>query len=95
MLKKHNQLMVSLLFILDILLTSLALITAYVFRFSDTIIPVTKGIPDYKEYLKIMPVILLISIVTYWLCGLYKPRREGMLREEWFDIDETEGFHVY
>lgn len=86
MLKKHSHLMVSLVFILDLVLTSLALIAAYIFRFSNILIPVTKGTPDYKEYLKIMPLILIICMVTYRFCGLYRPRRVGTLREEWFDI---------
>ncbi len=86
MLKKHSQLMVTLCLVMDGIMTTAAFMTAYALRFTLGVIPLVKGVPDGREYVKVLPVALLLCMVAYHLCRLYVPRRSGTLAAEWWDI---------
>jgi Undecaprenyl-phosphate glucose phosphotransferase len=77
MLKKHSQAFLSLLVLTDALVTSLAWIGAYLFRFYAGVVPLEKGVPDPLVYLTALPWAALLSVVCYRYAGLYKLRREG------------------
>jgi Undecaprenyl-phosphate glucose phosphotransferase len=82
MLKKHSQLFLSLLLLSDATVTAGAWALAYVVRVHAGILPLNKGVPDYRQYLAALPAAALISVICYRYAGLYKPRREGNLAEE-------------
>src|SRR5262245_54172820 len=95
MLKRFNHVMVSLCFLLDIVMTSAAFVSAYAFRFHSGVIPlVDDTVPSRDEYLLALPVLLLISAISYRACRLYEPRRVGTIQRELFDIGRATLFAI-
>src|SRR5262245_41118124 len=87
MLKRFNHLMVSLCFLLDIVMTAAAFVSAYTFRFYAGVIPLLeRGIQPRDQYIVPLPAILLLRSISYRACRLYEPRRVGTIRRELFDI---------
>jgi Undecaprenyl-phosphate glucose phosphotransferase len=59
----------------DLLATLAAFLTAWVLRFRVEVIPVTKSVPDFGPYLRLLPFILAIWPVVFYFHGLYQSRR--------------------
>jgi Undecaprenyl-phosphate glucose phosphotransferase len=59
----------------DLGATLAAFLTAWVLRFYIEVIPVTKSIPDFEPYLRLLPFILVIWPVVFYFHGLYQSRR--------------------
>jgi exopolysaccharide biosynthesis polyprenyl glycosylphosphotransferase len=59
----------------DLLATLAAFLTAWVLRFQVEVIPVTKSVPDFGPYLRLLPFILAIWPVVFYFHGLYQSRR--------------------
>ncbi|MCX5908209.1 MAG: undecaprenyl-phosphate glucose phosphotransferase [Deltaproteobacteria bacterium] len=59
-----------------------AWVCAYYFRFYVDFIPVTKGIPEFKLYFFLMPLVVLIWGIVLKAYGLYEPRRLRSFRKE-------------
>lgn len=89
MLKKHSEFFKSLLFILDLVLISLAWVAAYGLRFYTDLIPVTKGVPSFKPYLALLPAILIIWGIVFKVFNLYRPRRISSHLSEIWDITKA------
>ena len=62
MIGKRKEVWVGVLFVFDLIFLSLSWILAYWLRFHIQLIPVTKGIPPFSDY-----VVLLIAIYVTWL----------------------------
>lgn len=75
MLKKYSQFFISLLFLQEIVLLSLAWLFAYYLRFYSGIIPVYKGIPDFQPYFQLLLPIWIIWGVVFKTYGLYRSMR--------------------
>jgi hypothetical protein len=75
LLKKYNQIFITLLFVLDLFFLSLAWFLAYLLRFESGLIEVTKDIPAWEQHLPLLIIILLISVVVFHASGLYQPKR--------------------
>ncbi len=60
----------------DLLATLAAYFVAWFLRFELQLLPVTKGLPDFDRYLKILPIILLTWPVIFYFHGLYQSRRD-------------------
>lgn len=86
MLKKHSQFFVFLLILCDSLITLCAWIGAYFFRKTGWLIPVTSELADLHLYLKFWPIVLGITLITFFVSGLYQPKRDRYLREEFLQI---------
>ncbi|MBM4082824.1 MAG: hypothetical protein FJ278_24165, partial [Planctomycetes bacterium] len=88
MLKRHSQLVLSLLFLADMAVTGMAWLLAYYLRVVVQIVPVDpqKGVPDFKHYAAAIPVVLVVCALCYAHRRLYVPRREGTGLEEVTDI---------
>lgn len=86
MLKKYNQVFITLLFVLDLLGISLAWFVAYLVRFESGLIEVTKGIPSWEQHLPLLILILLVSIAVFHASGLYQPKRLTSLPDEIYDL---------
>lgn len=60
----------------DLIATLGAYFAAWFLRFELQILPLTKGLPDFDRYLKILPIILLTWPVIFYFHGLYQSRRD-------------------
>ena len=57
---RHNRLLVAFHVISDALLAICAFIVAYAIRFHSGIIPITKGLPPFTQYLNVVPFIAVL-----------------------------------
>jgi len=82
MLKRHHQILQTILGMMDAASTAAALALAYLLRFRSGIFPVPRGIPPPEDYLPSWPVAVAIALIAYRYHGLYEPKRiEGFRRE--------------
>jgi exopolysaccharide biosynthesis polyprenyl glycosylphosphotransferase len=59
----------------DILATAAAVILAYWLRFEVEIQPVTKGLPPFHMYLRLVPAVVVLYPIVFYFQGLYQKRR--------------------
>jgi len=85
MLKRHSQFVLSALFVADMVCTAAAWLAAYWLRFELEIIPL-RATPGFRGYLLALPWLLILSAISYSVCKLYVPRREGTFISEIFAI---------
>ena len=86
MLRKHHQLMLSAVVLLDGLTTTAAFVSAYILRFRFEWLAVTPGPVDRDLYLSLLAPGVVVCLVTYRACGLYRPRRIGSMGPELWNI---------
>ena len=86
LLKKYNQVFISLLFISDLFAVALSWLLAYLLRFEAGIIEVTKGVPSWGQHLPLMVILLLVCSVVFHLIGFYRPRRLSTIPKEISEI---------
>ena len=86
MIKQSHPLILTGLVGSDTVMTSASWLIAYYIRFQTNFIPVTKGVPPFDYYWKLLSPILLMWIVIFHLCGLYRPRRGSSQAEEFVAI---------
>ncbi len=102
MLKRHNQIFLAALMGGDLLLTGLVWLAAYHLRYQ---VPAVRDlfvltfhakplVPLFADYLKALPLVLLLSAFCYQGVGLYLPRREGLLIAEVIDVCKGVGLSV-
>ena len=75
MIERRRQIQVLLQLVGDILATAVAVIIAYWLRFEVQIQPVTKGLPPFNMYLRLVPVVVLLYPLVFYFQGLYQRRR--------------------
>ncbi len=75
MLKKYSQFFISLLFLQELVVLSIAWLLAYYMRFYSGIIPVYKGIPELLPYIKLLLPIWVIWGIVFKAYGLYHSMR--------------------
>ena len=87
MLKKHAQFFISLFFISDLLILSLAWFFSYIIRFYTTLVrPPILGTPDFWLYIKfLLPLLIIWSLLSKTM-QLYRPRRIDHFFSEIFDV---------
>jgi Undecaprenyl-phosphate glucose phosphotransferase len=82
MLKQHSSLMISLLMVADAVAVSAAWLLSYRLRFAYLPVDPLKGIPPLRQYLLMLPPVLIGHLVIFYRIRLYRPRRsEGLVRE--------------
>lgn len=86
MFKKYSQFFASLFIILDLIVVMSIWLLSYFQRFYLPIVPVTKGIPPFIEYIKFMVLIPFIWVPVYISFGLYRSRRLSKWHQELFDV---------
>lgn len=74
--RRHAQFLALAFFAGDILVTATTWLLAYALRF--TILPAPDGIPSMRSVLAGLPTILVLAVVAYHVCGMY---RVGPLRK--------------
>ena len=59
----------------DLAATLAAFLTAWLLRFEIEVIPVTKNVPEFGPYLRLVPFILVLWPIVFYFHGLYQSRR--------------------
>jgi len=77
MLKKHQEVFQTILFLTDMAIISLGWVLAYFLRFYLGPIPVLKGITAAKEFLSLLIFLLPVFAITFRSFGLYEPMRSS------------------
>lgn len=86
MLKQTHPLILTGLVGSDVVMTSSSWLLAYYVRFQTNIIPITKGVPAFETYWKLLTPILVMWFVIFHISGLYRPRRGSSQAEEFVSI---------
>lgn len=87
MLRKHARFFKSLFFISDLLILTIAWILSYVLRFHTTFIrPPILGTPDFRLYLQVLPLLLILWMIFSYQSRLYRPRRIDHLSHELYEL---------
>jgi len=66
----------------DLTLTAAAWVAAYWLRFQTDLIPITREVPEFDRYLGTLPLVLILSVISYRFCGLYQVHRLNRIRDE-------------
>jgi exopolysaccharide biosynthesis polyprenyl glycosylphosphotransferase len=59
----------------DLCATLTAFLAAWILRFEVEVIPVTKNVPEFGPYLRLVPFVLLVWPMVFYFHGLYQNRR--------------------
>jgi len=90
MLRFQTRVMVAAYVAVDVAVTALAWVVAYLLRFHadavGAVIPVTKGVPDLSRYLLLLPVIAVLWPAVLYFHGLYRLKRGRSRIDEFFAI---------
>jgi Undecaprenyl-phosphate glucose phosphotransferase len=86
MMRRYNRLLVAFYVITDALLAMAALLLAYWLRFHSGLIAVTKGYPQFEQYLQMLPFIGLLVPVAFHVQGLYRLRRGRSRVDDFFAV---------
>jgi Undecaprenyl-phosphate glucose phosphotransferase len=83
---RHNRLLVIFYVLSDALLGATAFIVAYVARFHTGIIPITKGLPPFHQYVNVLPFVVVLVPFAFHLQGLYRLSRGRSRVDDFFAI---------
>lgn len=88
MMRRYNRLLVAFYILSDALLGMAAFALAYLVRFRvlDHIVPITKGIPPFEQYLTMMPFIGVIVPIAFQVQGTYRLRRGRSRVDDFFAV---------
>ncbi len=86
MVKRHNRLLVAFHVFADAVLGMVAFVLAYLLRFETGLIPVTRGIPPFEQYLNVLPFVALIVPLGFHFQGLYRLRRGRSRIDDFFNV---------
>ncbi len=83
---RHNRLLVTFHVISDALLGLTAFILAYALRFHSGLIPITRGLPPLRQYVNVLPFIVAVVPLGFFLQGLYRLRRGRSRVDDFFAV---------
>jgi Undecaprenyl-phosphate glucose phosphotransferase len=83
---RHNRLLVAFHVVSDALLGLSAFVVAYALRFQTGIIPVPKGVPPLRQYINVLPFIVVVVPLGFFLQGLYRLRRGRSRVDDFFAV---------
>jgi Undecaprenyl-phosphate glucose phosphotransferase len=86
MINRNSQLLSVWFVTWDLLLTAVAWIAAYYIRFESGWLPITKETPDFALCRRYLPLVLVLSAVSYRLAGQYHVHRLRRFREEMVSV---------
>ena len=90
MLKKKTRAMVATFLAVDVAVTALAWILAYLLRFRvgavALLIPITKGVPEVQHYLALLPFMAVLWPIVLYFHGLYRIKRGRSRIDEFFAV---------
>jgi Undecaprenyl-phosphate glucose phosphotransferase len=83
---RHNRLLVTFHIFSDALLGVCAFIIAYALRFHTGFIPITKGLPPLRQYINVLPFIVILVPLAFHLQGLYRLSRGRSRVDDFFAV---------
>jgi Undecaprenyl-phosphate glucose phosphotransferase len=83
---RHNRLLVTFYVVTDALLGLSAFIIAYALRFYTGLIPITKGLPPLRQYINVLPFIVVLVPLAFQLQGLYRLSRGRSRVDDFFAV---------
>ena len=86
MVKRYTRWLTPFYILTDSLLAMAAFVLAYLLRFETALIPVTKGLPPFRQYVNVLPFIALLVPFAYYLQGLYRVRRGRSRVDDFFAV---------
>jgi Undecaprenyl-phosphate glucose phosphotransferase len=86
MVKRHNRLLVAFHVASDALLGVSAFLIAYLIRFYTPLIPITKGLPPFRQYVLVLPFIAALVPFAFHLQNLYRLRRGRSRVDDFFAV---------
>ena len=75
MIQERHRKTAGLYLISDLASTLAAFLAAWLLRFELEVIPVTKNVPDFGPYLRLVPFVLVLWPIVFYFHGLYQSRR--------------------
>jgi Undecaprenyl-phosphate glucose phosphotransferase len=88
MMRRYNRLLVAFYVVSDSVLAMAAFVLAYILRFHvlTAIVPATKGVPPFEQYLNMLPFIGIIVPAAFHVQGLYRLRRGRSRVDDFFAV---------
>jgi len=86
MLRRHNRLLIAFYVASDALLGLSAFIIAYTIRFQTGLIPITKGVPPLRQYVNLLPFVVVVVPLGFHLQNLYRLRRGRSWVDDFFGV---------
>ncbi|HEY7791826.1 MAG TPA: undecaprenyl-phosphate glucose phosphotransferase [Vicinamibacterales bacterium] len=86
MVRRYNRLLVAFHVSTDALLGMTAFVIAYFLRFQTGFIPITKGVPPFRQYIHILPFIAILTPLAFHFQGLYRLRRGRSRVDDFFNV---------
>jgi Undecaprenyl-phosphate glucose phosphotransferase len=88
MMRRYNRLLVAFYVASDAVLAMAAFVLAYILRFHvlTAVVPATKGVPPFEQYLNMLPFIGLIVPAAFHVQGLYRLRRGRSRVDDFFAV---------
>jgi Undecaprenyl-phosphate glucose phosphotransferase len=86
MVRRYSRWFIAFYVASDAVLAAVAFVLAYVLRFDTAVIPVTKGVPPFRQYVNILPFVAILVPLAYYLQGLYRARRSGSRVDDFFAV---------
>ena len=90
MVRRYNRLLAACYVIGDAGLGLIAFLAAYALRFYtapiQALVPITKGVPPFRNYLYVMPFVAVLVPLAFQLQGLYRLRRGRSRVDDFFAV---------
>ena len=90
MMRRYNRLLALFFVATDAIISAVSFALAYVLRFYwlAALVPVTKGLPEFEYYRKLLPFVMVILPIAFHIQGLYHLRR-GRSRATFFAVSSA------
>ncbi len=86
MVKRYKRTLAAFYILSDALLGVAAFVGAYLVRFETGLIPVTKGLPPFGQYVNVAPFVAVLVPVAYYFQSLYSLRRNRSRVDDFFAV---------
>ncbi len=88
MMRRYNRLLVAFYVASDAVLAMAAFVLAYILRFHvlTAVVPATKGVPPFEQYVNMLPFIGVIVPAAFHVQGLYRLRRGRSRVDDFFAV---------
>jgi len=86
MVRRYKRALATYYVVSDALLGVAAFVGAYLLRFKSALIPVTKGVPPFEQYVNVLPFVGVLVPVAYYFQGLYSLRRNRSRVDDFFAV---------
>ena len=83
---RHNRLLIGFHVVSDSMLGVSAFVIAYAIRFYTGVIPITRGLPPFQQYVNIVPFVAVLVPLGFHLQGLYRLRRGRSRVDDFFAV---------